>query len=123
MTKRPAGGCCHFPPPQAGLKPASTGTVGVCCEAGWLVGGVAGGWQTVAGDKPPRYIDFGVGHRFFALTSFRVALVRGFSPRIGVRGMPSTAESDECGRRDSPSPRIAEYRAGSSILSHRGRGG
>ena len=63
MTKRPAGGCCHFPPPQAGLKPASTGIVGVGWEAGWFVGAVAGGWQTVAGDEPPRYIDCVSGSR------------------------------------------------------------
>ena len=49
-------------------------------EAGWFFRGVAGGWQTVAGDEPPRYIDFGVGHRFFALTFCRVELVRGFPP-------------------------------------------
>ena len=59
----PAGGSCHSRPPQAGLKPASTGIVGVCWGAGWLVGGVAGGRHTVAGDEPPRYIDCVSGSR------------------------------------------------------------
>ena len=40
------------------------GIVGVCWEAGWFVGAVAGGWQAVAGDKPPRYIDRGSDSRF-----------------------------------------------------------
>ena len=60
----PAGGSCHSRPPQAGLKPASTGIVGVCWGAGWFFRGVAGVWQTVAGDEPPRYIDRGSGFRF-----------------------------------------------------------
>ena len=41
------------------------GIVGVCWEAGWFVGAVAGGWQAVAGDKPPRYIDRVSDSRFF----------------------------------------------------------
>ena len=54
-----------LPPASFGEYWGGMGIVGVCWEAGWFVGAVAGGWQAVAGDKPPRYIDRGSDSRFF----------------------------------------------------------